>query len=82
MTRAYFEPFANQHNVSLSDPWQILGVSPNASWSEVRKAFKAKMADYHPDKVAQMPPEFQMLAHQKCTEFNASLEAIKAHLGA
>jgi DnaJ like chaperone protein len=79
---AQFESFAKQHKLSLSDPWEVLGVPTTATWSEVRKAWKTKMADYHPDKVAQMPPEFQMLAHQKCTEFNGSLEAIKAHLGA
>ncbi len=79
---AQFESFAKQHKLSLSDPWEVLGVPTTATWSEVRKAWKAKMADYHPDKVSLMPPEFQMLAHQKCTEFNASLDAIKAHLGA
>ncbi len=78
---AQFESFAAQNNLQTSDPWAVLGVPRNASWSEVRKAFRTKMASYHPDKVAQMPPEFQMLAHKKCAEFTASLEAIKIQLG-
>jgi len=47
------------------DPWAILGVAPTASPSEIARAFRARMAQYHPDKVATMGPEIRALAEEK-----------------
>lgn len=32
------------------DPFKILGVSQDASWEDVEKAYKIKAAQHHPDK--------------------------------
>jgi hypothetical protein len=50
---------------SEPDPWTVLGVNPTASSSEVARAFRARMAQYHPDKVATMGPEIRALADEK-----------------
>lgn len=50
---------------SEPDPWTVLGIEPTASTSEVARAFRARMAEYHPDKVATMGPEIRALAHEK-----------------
>jgi len=47
------------------DPWAVLGVAPTASPSEIARAFRARMAEYHPDKVATMGPEIRALAEEK-----------------
>lgn len=33
----------------VSDPWKVLGVSPNASADEIKKAYRTKAKLYHPD---------------------------------
>lgn len=47
------------------DPWAVLGVAPTASPGEIARAFRARMAEYHPDKVATMGPEIRALAEEK-----------------
>lgn len=48
----------------------VLGLPPGASFSDVKTAYRSKMKDYHPDKVAHLPPEFQDVAHRKSQEIN------------
>lgn len=47
------------------DPWAVLGVAPTASPGEIARTFRARMAAYHPDKVATMGPEIRALAEEK-----------------
>lgn len=47
------------------DPWAVLGVAPTAAPGEIARAFRARMAEYHPDKVATMGPEIRALAEEK-----------------
>jgi len=39
------------------DPWTILGVSRDATWHEIRKAYKKLAAHSHPDWQANHPEE-------------------------
>ena len=59
--------------MSLDEAYRLLRVSPDASWSEVQKAYKERMAKTHPDKVAHLSEELQ----EKSKEL--SLEIIKAY---
>ena len=54
----------------------MLGVSPGASRSEIKKAYHAKLQDYHPDKVATLAPEFQELANQKTIELREAYDSL------
>jgi len=58
------------------DHWAVLSVSRGATRAEIKKAYHAKMRAYHPDKVANLPEEFQELAHQKTIEIRAAYEAL------
>lgn len=54
-------------------PWhEVLDVSEWASDEEVAAAYRAKAAQYHPDKVATMGPEIRALAALKMAEINAA----------
>jgi len=64
-----------------ADHWAVLSISPGASRIEIKKAYHAKMLAYHPDKVANLAPEFQELAHRKTIEIRASYEALLRVVG-
>lgn len=51
---------ANTHS-----PWEILGVPESASKEEISKAYKQKMMQNHPDKVASLDPQIQHFATER-----------------
>ena len=71
---------ADTTNAALADAYSTLGVSPDATDAEVRKAWKKKMATFHPDKIQgkDLDPEWLELANEKSTEINGAYETIKA----
>ncbi len=52
-------------SANSKDPYQVLGVSRDASQAELKKAFHEQMAQYHPDKVAHLGRDLQELAKEK-----------------
>ena len=54
-----------------TDPYQVLGVSPNASEDEIRQAYRRLAKKYHPD----LNPGDKTAA-QKMNEINAAYEQI------
>jgi len=54
-------------------PWyDVLGVSPDATQEQIVSAYRARMSEYHPDKVANLGPDIRALAEQKAKEINAA----------
>jgi preprotein translocase subunit Sec63 len=47
------------------DPYEILGVSRGASTKAVTQAYRERLKEYHPDRVAGLGAELQDLAHRK-----------------
>ena len=64
--------------VAQPDPWAMLGVAPGTPIPEARKAFRALMTQYHPDKVAHLAPEFRELAERKSRQITEAWERIQA----
>jgi hypothetical protein len=56
------------------DPYEVLGVSRNASDAEIRVAYRDLVARYHPDKHAGNPLEG--LAAEKMAEINRAYEIL------
>lgn len=54
------------------DPWKVLGIPRGTPLPAAKKAFHALIAQYHPDKVSHLAPEFRELAE---TRTRALLEA-------
>ena len=52
----------------VKDFYELLGVAPAASPDDVKKAFRAQIAKYHPDKVHHLGKEFQDMAAERAAE--------------
>ena len=59
----------------MNDPYKVLGVSPDASDDEIKKAYRALARKYHPDKYRDN--DLADLASEKMKEVNAAYEEIK-----
>ena len=57
----------------MNDPYRILGVSPNASDDEIKKAYRKLAKKYHPDNYAGETSEF---ASEKMKEINDAYDTI------
>jgi DnaJ-domain-containing protein 1 len=60
----------------LREPHEILGVDPEASPAEIRRAYQRMMQEYHPDRVANAASELQQLAERRSKEINAAYESM------
>ena len=56
---------------------KILGLDDCASIDEIKTAYKKKITEYHPDKVANLGEELKELADRKTKELNLAYEIIK-----
>lgn len=75
------EPPHNKTNASSSTtsrktPYEILGVSPNASQGEIKSAYRELAGQYHPDKVSHLGEEFQKLAHRRFQEIQEAYDQL------
>lgn len=66
----------------LPRPWyQVLEVSSVANIEDIRQAYKRKIRQYHPDKVAGLGPEFTTIAEAKAKEINEAYQKACAARG-
>jgi len=54
--------------VALKNYYELLEIAQNSSADEVKKAFRAQIAKYHPDKVQHLGKEFQAMAADRAAE--------------
>ncbi len=66
-----------------SDPYEVLGLAPQASDAEVKAAYRKLLRQNHPDRVTAqgLPEEFIEVANRKMAEINAAHDRIKAERG-
>jgi preprotein translocase subunit Sec63 len=64
------------------DPYAVLGVPPGASGVEITQAYRERLKEYHPDRVASLGPELRELAHRKTVEIQRAWDALRPKRGA
>lgn len=60
------------------DPYDVLGVEPGAPLREAVAAYRRLVALYHPDRMADMPPEVVGEANRRLREATAAMRAVRA----
>lgn len=56
-------------------PWfEVLGVPESAGHGEIEQAYRLRMSQYHPDKVARLGEDIQRLAERRAKEINAAYD--------
>ena len=65
-------------SVALNKHYEILGIGADADKATIKKAYRKKAAEFHPDKIEGkgLPPEFIRFANDKLAEINASYQAV------
>nr|MBC8268410.1 TerB family tellurite resistance protein [Rhodospirillaceae bacterium] len=74
---------ASYDKPETSSPYKVLGVDPDATDADVKKAYRKLLVVNHPDKlIAQgLPQEFIDLANEKMAAINAAYDTIKKQRG-
>jgi DnaJ-domain-containing protein 1 len=66
---------------SSEDPYEVLGVAPRSNDEELEQAYRRRMSEYHPDRVANAAKEIRELANQRAREINEAYDRIKRERG-
>lgn len=59
----------------------VLELSENATWTEVKKAYRSQTVEYHPDKMMSMPPKIRAFAQEEQRRLNEAYEILRKHMG-
>ena len=59
----------------------MLGITPDATEAEIKKAYRDLMRQYHPDRVASLGPELQETAAKRAKEINEAYHIIERRRG-
>jgi hypothetical protein len=75
-TSSHSEPKNKGSESDPSDPYQVLGLKPDARPDEIRAAYRHAAQAYHPDKVAHLGPELRELAQKKFVEIQKAYDTL------
>lgn len=76
MDRGEADAMLSLEGGSIGDAYSVLGVSPDASDEEVRKAYRKLALKHHPDRVAALGDDIRRAAEKKFQEINEAKERI------
>lgn len=76
MDMADLDSMLNLQKDTLEDAYAVLGVSPDATDDEVRKAYRNLALKHHPDRVAALGEDIRRAAEKKFQEINEAKEKI------
>ena len=62
---------------SAAEHLVVLGLEPGYSQDELRRAYRARVAEYHPDRVASLGPKLRRLAEEETKRITAAYAFLK-----
>ena len=68
---------AGSEGAEAFDPYAVLGIAPTASREAIQSAYRARMQEYHPDKVAHLGEELQKLALEKSQQIQCAYQQLR-----
>ncbi len=68
---------ATPSTTEAADPYATLGADSACSNDELERAYRRRMSEYHPDRLANAAPEIRELAGQRTREINGAYEKLK-----
>ncbi len=71
----------NPDSIKFKSAVSVLGVTEKATIDEMKSAFKKKMREFHPDKVATQSKEKQAAAQKKAQEISEAYQFLKTYKG-
>jgi hypothetical protein len=75
------DDFSRQASPGSDDPYDLLGVDRSDSLEEIRRRYKEKLLQYHPDRVQHLGREFQEMAERKTKEITEAFRKISKERG-
>jgi DnaJ like chaperone protein len=78
-----YEQLKSQYVQTADNSYAVLGCSPDDSDDQVKRCYRQRVQEYHPDKIAAkgLPDEFTRFAQDKFREIQEAWERIKAARG-
>jgi DnaJ-domain-containing protein 1 len=70
-------PIERKPDIQVPNAFEVLDVPETASMEDIEQAYRKKISDYHPDKVANAAPELKALAEQRAREINAAYDELQ-----
>lgn len=68
----------HEPEIAPAEAWQVLGVAPGSEWSEVERARRSLLQQYHPDRLGHVSPLVQKLAENAFKRVGDAYEVLKA----
>ena len=76
MSESEVDSMLNLEKEDLESAYKVLGVRPDATDEEVRRAYRRLALEHHPDRVAALGDDVRKAAEKKFQEINAAKERI------
>ena len=65
-----------RHSKAEDDPYVVLQVSPTATVQEIKSAFRKRMQEYHPNRVASLGVHLRALAEEQTKQINRAYDKL------
>lgn len=71
------DPESDEGPITIKDSFSILSLSENATKNEIKKAYRIKMKDYHPDRVEHLGDKLKEVAAKEARNINIAYNLLK-----